>query len=118
MGHLAVWSGCSIIQLGQPVAFTSHALTSAVTRYAQIEKELLLIVYACEKFVVCVSMIDQVTVVCASCNYHLRRLLSIQRYLTPEATRCAVQVLTSLLDYCNSLLLGLPLAQIERLQRI
>ena len=32
------------------------------------------------------SMIDQVTVVCASWNYHLCRLSSIQHYLTPEAT--------------------------------
>ena len=67
------------------------------------------------------SMIDNVSAVCASCNYHLRRLSSIWRYLTQDATRCAVQAfITSRLNYCNSLLLeiGLPLAQIERLQRI
>ena len=29
--------GAALIQLGQPVAFTSHALMSAETRYAQIE---------------------------------------------------------------------------------
>ena len=51
------------------------------------------------------SMIDNVSAVCASCNYHLRRLSSIRRYLTQEATRCAVQAfITSRLDYCNSLL--------------
>ena len=67
------------------------------------------------------SMIDQVTAVCASCNYHLRRISSSRRYLTPEVTRCTVQALTtSRLDYCNSLLLGLRYyyAKIERLQRI
>ena len=64
-------------------------------------------------------MIDNVSAVCASCNYHLRRLSSIRRYLTQDATRCAVQAfITSRLDYCNSLLHGIPLAQIERLQRI
>ena len=63
------------------------------------------------------SMIDQVTTVCASCNYHLRRLSSI--WLTHGATRTVIQApITSLLDYCNSLFLGLPLAQIGRLQRI
>ena len=65
------------------------------------------------------SMIDHVSAVCASCNYHLRRLSSIRRYLTQDATRCAVQAfITSRLDYCNALLLEIPRAQIERLQRI
>ena len=31
------------------------------------------------------SMIDNVSAVCASCNYHLRRLSSIRRYLTQDA---------------------------------
>ena len=32
------------------VSFASRALTSTETRYAQIEKELLAVVFACEKF--------------------------------------------------------------------
>ena len=63
------------------------------------------------------SMIDQVAAVSASCNYHLRRLSSI--WLTHGATRSVIQApITSRLGYCNSLLLRLPLAQIERLQRM
>ena len=42
--------GCCLLQDNRPVAFSSRALTDAETRYAQIEKELLAIVYACEKF--------------------------------------------------------------------
>ena len=42
--------GAALLQLQQPVSFASRALTQTETRYAQIEKELLSIVFACEKF--------------------------------------------------------------------
>ena len=42
--------GAAMMQNGQPVAYASRALTSAETRYAQIEKELLAVVFACDHF--------------------------------------------------------------------
>ena len=40
----------AILQQGRPVAFESRALTDTETRYAQIEKELLAVVFGLERF--------------------------------------------------------------------
>ena len=42
--------GAALMQNGQPVAYASRALTSAETRYAQREKELLAVLFACQRF--------------------------------------------------------------------
>ena len=42
--------GVTLLQDAKPVAYASRALTDAETRYAQIEKELLAVVFAFERF--------------------------------------------------------------------
>ena len=42
--------GACILQDGKPIAFASKSLTDTETRYANIERELLAIVFGCEKF--------------------------------------------------------------------
>ena len=42
--------GATLLQCGQPVAFASRALSPVEQRYAQIEKEMLSIVFGCERF--------------------------------------------------------------------
>ena len=42
--------GAVLLQDQKPVAYASHSMTSAETRYAQIEKELLAVLFFLEKF--------------------------------------------------------------------
>ena len=42
--------GACLLQQGKPVAYASRSLTPTETAYAQIEKELLAIVFGCQKF--------------------------------------------------------------------
>ena len=42
--------GATLLQDGKPVAFCSKALTDCEERYANIEREMLMVVYRCERF--------------------------------------------------------------------
>ena len=65
------------------------------------------------------SMDTQINTLCRALNFHLRRIGKIRQYLSTEsANTLAVSFILSRLDFCNSLLSGLPDAKLSRLQRI
>jgi len=57
--------------------------------------------------------------VAAACFYHLRRLRQIRRRVGTEFTvRLVLALITSSLDYCKSLLAGVPQSTLNVLQRV
>ena len=61
----------------------------------------------------------QISQTCIICFYHIRDFRRIRKYLSPGAAKSvACALVTSHLDYCNSLLYNLPNRDIERLQRV
>ena len=65
------------------------------------------------------TMNEHITAVCKSANYQLYKISRIKKYLTLDALKTAIHSLVaSKIDYCNSLLSGLPKYQVDRLQHI
>ncbi len=61
----------------------------------------------------------QITNTCRAVHIQIRKIKSIRKYLSDQATKTLVQALATVrLDYCNSLYIGLPQITINRLQRI
>ena len=62
---------------------------------------------------------DHISGICRSTHFHLRSIGIIQNLLTFYATAQLIHALiTSRLDFCDSILYNLPNNKIERLQRI
>ena len=62
---------------------------------------------------------EHVNKLCKSSHYHLRNISKIRKYLDENSTEMLVHAfVSSKLDYCNALLIGLPKYQIDRLQSV
>jgi hypothetical protein len=65
------------------------------------------------------SLEQHIKQVCKSSFFHLRNISRIRKYLTPESTEVLIHAfVSSKLDYCNSLLYGLPKFLLQKLQSV
>ena len=64
------------------------------------------------------SMSTHISKLCSSAFFHLRNISRIRKFLSPEETKTLVHTfVTSRVDFCNSLLYGLPASQFTKVQR-
>ena len=65
------------------------------------------------------TMDTHITKACSAAFFHLHNIKRISKFLSHDSLSVLIHAfVTSRLDYCNSLLYGLPTAQIMRLQRV
>jgi len=65
------------------------------------------------------TMKEHVAKIAAACFYHIRRLRHVRHRVGQEVTQQLVLALIiSRLDYCNSVLAGLPTSTLQPLQRV
>ena len=65
------------------------------------------------------SMESHVTKMCGAAFFHLHNIRRIRKHLSQDATETLVHAfVTSRVDYCNSLLYGLPACQLAKVQRV
>lgn len=64
-------------------------------------------------------MEQHVNSICRSCYIQIRKIGYIRKYLTVNATKALVNsLITSRIDYCNSLLYGVPKTVLNKLQHV
>ena len=65
------------------------------------------------------TMSTHISKLCGVAFYHLRNIKRIRKYLPRKSAEMLIHAfITSRVDYCNSLLYGLPNYQLNKLQRV
>ena len=60
-----------------------------------------------------------VSAIVKSAYFHIRKLYSVRKYVSEKSMKCLVQCFViSRLDYCNSLLYGIPEESLDKLQKV
>lgn len=71
------------------------------------------------KFDSTLSFKDQISQICSSGYYYLRNIQAVRKYLPRDCLLGLIHAfVTSRVDFCNSLLYGLPDVQLSRLQKL
>ena len=64
-------------------------------------------------------MEDHIKKICKTCHFHLTNISKIRTYLDLEFTEAIIHAfVTTNLDYCNSIIYGLPKILLNRLQLV
>ena len=64
-------------------------------------------------------MVTNTKKICSASYFYLHNIRRIRKFVSVESTKLLVHALvTSRIDYCNSLLYGLPQTQLSKLQRV
>ena len=67
----------------------------------------------------CFCMEQQVKKICTEANYHLSNISKIRKYLSLDSPQILIHAfISSMLDYCDSLLYAIPKYLVCRLQRV
>ena len=65
------------------------------------------------------SMSTHISKLCSSAFFQLHNISRIRKFLSPVETKSLVHAfVASRVDYCNSLLYGLPASQLSKVQRV
>ena len=65
------------------------------------------------------DMSSHISKQCASALYHLHNISRIRRFLSTDSTKAIAHAfVTSRVDYCNSILYGLPASHLNKVQRV
>ena len=65
------------------------------------------------------SMENHIMAICKAAFFHLRNISRIRKYLSTQTAEMFVHAfVSSRLDYCNSLLYGLPKESLKKLQHV
>ena len=65
------------------------------------------------------SLENQITSICKSCFFHIKNIWKIRKCISLKACETLVHAfISSKLDFCNSLLYGMPRHLIQRLQQV